>query len=359
MLPSPRHHCADGAFVPLDNLWSEILPAFDCAAMVNERQPPRPLGASTSASPQVPLIDRTNVPEFGKASPLRNPLKQKGKAGSIFNIPNHHKPRVEHHRANPNSGARVGSGSAEQSSLAAREMSTSHEGLVPRHNVAAAAQAPASTSLWPRQQGRAQVQQDTVITSSPSLVEIPKPSIFMPKPIPAAPEQILYARPSVMSQRPSQPHQDFVDLTGARDRRHFLADDHFDSFDPSNYLDASQANENIKALLEGAFEDDDDKPMQRTRRRKQGVDTAGDELARKLAGVTMADDGGSLDAGEDDGVVDGLSVRLLPHQIDGLAWMLDKEIGERKKNGVLPKGGILADDVSLITISGVPFADAS
>ncbi|KEQ99392.1 hypothetical protein AUEXF2481DRAFT_58933, partial [Aureobasidium subglaciale EXF-2481] len=64
---------------------------------------------------------------------------------------------------------------------------------------------------------------------------------------------------------------------------------------------------------------------------------------------------------------EGLSIKLLPHQVEGVSWMIDKEIGERKKNGVLPKGGILADDmglgktvqsVSLILLNPRPELDA-
>lgn len=29
----------------------------------------------------------------------------------------------------------------------------------------------------------------------------------------------------------------------------------------------------------------------------------------------------------EDGVVEGLSVRLLPHQVEGVAWMIDKNVG--------------------------------
>ncbi|KEQ70086.1 hypothetical protein M436DRAFT_22206, partial [Aureobasidium namibiae CBS 147.97] len=64
---------------------------------------------------------------------------------------------------------------------------------------------------------------------------------------------------------------------------------------------------------------------------------------------------------------EGLNIKLLPHQVEGVSWMIDKEIGERKKNGVLPKGGILADDmglgktvqsVSLILLNPRPELDA-
>jgi len=122
----------------------------------------------------------------------------------------------------------------------------------------------------------------------------------------------------------------------------------FGDFDPNNYMDAAQTSDSLKALLEGAFEDDDDKPKTRARRKKQ-QDAAAASLADKLSGLNIEGKAEEEEEEEDvdDGTVDGLNVQLLPHQIDGLSWMLDKEIGERKKNGVLPKGGILADDMGL------------
>lgn len=134
-----------------------------------------------------------------------------------------------------------------------------------------------------------------------------------------------------------------------------LADSRFGSTDPYTYVDSAQASENIKNLLEGAFEEDEeDKPRTRLRQRKQRKaedKCAADELANKVQGlkVQSGPEGKQREEpeeDEEDGSVEGLSVKLLPHQIDGVAWMLDKEIGERKRNGVLPKGGILADDVS-------------
>ena len=132
----------------------------------------------------------------------------------------------------------------------------------------------------------------------------------------------------------------------------------FGSYDPNNYVDAAQASENIKNLLEGAFEEDeDDKPKTRLRKRQQKSQerSAADELADKVKGLNVAGKGPKKESAheeqeeeEEDGSVEGLIVKLLPHQINGVAWMLDKEIGERKRNGVLPKGGILADDVSCV-----------
>ena len=130
-------------------------------------------------------------------------------------------------------------------------------------------------------------------------------------------------------------------------------DDFFSSTDPFTYMDAGKANENIKALLEGAFEDEDDKP--RTRRKKKALDQKLDDLAAKMEGMSVKNQAQPNKEEEeeeeeedvDDGVIPGLTVKLLPHQIDGVNWMRDKETGTKKTRGVLPKGGILADDMGL------------
>ena len=132
-----------------------------------------------------------------------------------------------------------------------------------------------------------------------------------------------------------------------------LYDDHFGTADPFNYIDAAKANENIKELLEGAFGDEEDKPRTRSRRKK--VEAAVLDLSAKLEDLDVknesdkenADETGHDENDEDDGTVDGLKVKLLPHQVDGVDWMRDKEIGMKKKNAISPKGGILADDMGL------------
>ncbi|KAL2426305.1 putative ATP-dependent helicase [Exophiala dermatitidis] len=181
------------------------------------------------------------------------------------------------------------------------------------------------------------------------LFEIPKPANFpswQPKP---------FVPPSFSSSTSTNPFfkpQTVVDLTGEKG-----ADSRFDRegpysiSDPYIYMDSAKANENIKALLEGAFEDEEDKP--KTRSRKKQLDAKLDELADKMKSMTVegnvaadAADAEEEDE-EDDGTVVGLKVKLLPHQIEGVNWMRDKETGTKKTRGVLPKGGILADDMGL------------
>lgn len=83
--------------------------------------------------------------------------------------------------------------------------------------------------------------------------------------------------------------------------------------DNTFYTDPAKANEDLKALLEGGLEDDEDEQEK-----------------------------GHLD----DGTVEGINVKLLPHQVEGVKWMKGRELGPVKR-GKVPKGGILADDMGL------------
>lgn len=83
----------------------------------------------------------------------------------------------------------------------------------------------------------------------------------------------------------------------------------------SQYVDPKKAAADIKALLEGSLEDEEEKSS-------KGEIT------------------------EDRSRIEGLKVRLLPHQIEGVEWMKNRELGPVKK-GKVPKGGLLADDMGL------------
>ncbi|KAK5626364.1 hypothetical protein RRF57_002079 [Xylaria bambusicola] len=83
----------------------------------------------------------------------------------------------------------------------------------------------------------------------------------------------------------------------------------------AEYVDPKKAAADIKALLEGSLEDD------------------GEKLPKDQ--IT-----------EDKARIEGLKVRLLPHQIEGVEWMKNRELGPVKK-GRVPKGGLLADDMGL------------
>lgn len=89
--------------------------------------------------------------------------------------------------------------------------------------------------------------------------------------------------------------------------------------DQTFYTDPAKAEADLKALLEGGMEDDSE------------------------AEEAEADD---KKGGLEDGTVEGVKVKLLPHQIEGLKWMKGRELGPAKR-GKVPKGGILADDMGL------------
>jgi SNF2 family DNA or RNA helicase len=188
-------------------------------------------------------------------------------------------------------------------------------------------------------------------------IEIPRPSNYSYTTKPA-PEPLFSSKPlSTGLAKAASNIKSFVDLTTSDigfTTNNSQFKDEFGSADAYAYVDAAKANENIKALLEGAFEDEDDQP--RTRLRKKKIEKQVADLAAKLGGVKVSD--GKPDASgeaaeeeeeeeEDDGSREGLKVRLLPHQIEGVEWMRDKEAGLKKTRGVLPKGGILADDMGL------------
>jgi SNF2 family DNA or RNA helicase len=133
-------------------------------------------------------------------------------------------------------------------------------------------------------------------------------------------------------------------------------DTRFGAPDPYRYVDASRANEDIKALLEGAFDEDDgEKPRLRRRKAPKKADppTGLKSLEDKLKSLEVkqdvkeTEDTEADEEEEEDGTVEGLACKLLPHQVDGVAWMNDREMSTKKKNGVLPRGGILADDMGL------------
>ncbi|KAM6523438.1 hypothetical protein FSOLCH5_004059 [Fusarium solani] len=91
------------------------------------------------------------------------------------------------------------------------------------------------------------------------------------------------------------------------------------------YTDPAKASADLKALLEGGMDEGED---------GEG-ETKGD--GEKKPEETKE---------TNDGSVDGLKVKLLPHQVEGVEWMRGRELGPVKR-GRVPKGGILADDMGL------------
>ncbi|KAH6713796.1 SNF2 family N-terminal domain-containing protein [Leptodontidium sp. MPI-SDFR-AT-0119] len=140
----------------------------------------------------------------------------------------------------------------------------------------------------------------------------------------------------------------YIDLTKDSYRDNYVAPS-TENFEPYTFVDPAKAQEDLKALLEGAMEDEEDMP--RTRSRKKKKDAEVDGLMDKLNGLSVSDEKIAVTSDdeeeEDDGTVEGVKVKLLPHQVEGLEWMKGRELGTGKKGARVPKGGILADDMGL------------
>lgn len=282
--------------------------------MVVEREPPK----LVAQSPR-----RPSQPEFGKPSPLQNRLQSS--ADNLFIIPKPNQARPDHKIFAP--------------------AESSH--LLP------ASQLDHISLFQPTAGGFT-----TVNSHSRSGYHVD-----LTKPVPPVFSSFKAAAGGFTAANPENNHGYHVDLTRPEDPYYLNArflDNRFGAVDPYSYIDAGKATENIKALLEGVFEDDEDKPITRSRKKKAALGIA-EKLGKldvdaKRKNDNLNDHGGDKEEEEeveeaedddaDDGTIEGLNVKLLPHQVEGVEWMKDKEIGLKKKNGILPKGGILADDVS-------------
>ncbi|KAH9861178.1 hypothetical protein IAQ61_010915 [Plenodomus lingam] len=341
--------------------------------MVREREAPasQPLRKDASALPAKPLQElRQPAPQFGETSPLRNPLKEdrKDEFSNLFNNPKPGKLRPEHQQS-----VRLPSqysGSSKPPTVPANPLDTLNRPFqVPK------------TQAGPRPSTASSTGSDIVEIPASHFLSRPAAQVA-PVPVPKpynAPPQTTYAPPRPMyssmdhsngfqpvnkgTHNPLQQSRKTVLLD---DEDNFDPDaalraegDRFGAPDPYAYVDQGEASENIKALLEGAFDEDSEKiPRTRGRKKKkqQEAKAAGNSLADRLAALEVKDQEDKSetkaeeeedDEEEDDGTVDGLKVKLLPHQVDGVAWMIEKETGNHNKRAKLPKGGILADDMGL------------
>ena len=306
------------------------------STMVVEREPPKGPLSPRKETQQPPLPNLGQVqpqPEFGKASPLQNRLKP----NPVFNIPKPQKAHPEFHRP-------------AQPVFRHPTLHGQHLEQSPNFQVRPPSTlAPSSKPTYG-------------LNTNGDVVEIPRPSTFLPAPTYPQPPP-LYSSHATSGLTSVNPYKNdpanVVDLT----TEPALFDDRFGAPNPYDYVDPAKAAENIKALLEGAFEDEDDKP--RTRGRRKKVDAVVEKLSDRLQHLEVKheeskDDGAESEGEEeeeDDGTVEGLKVKLLPHQVEGVEWMREKENGKRKKNGKHPKGGILADDVGCVLFNHPAITD--
>ena len=296
--------------------------------MVVERQPPRD-GTSSRKEPSDQRISETfrppimhglnNQPAFGQTSQLRSPLR----ASDVFNIPKPNRPRPEHHR--------IGHASIKFSQGSQSIEDRVRDPFAPR---------PPKTN-----------EQPSIVDLDSSVVEIqaPAPPVTFSS-YRSQPPKFSSFEPSRNSFQPVSNYGADPQLDGVIDVDAALFRDKFRDEDLLTPVDAAQTNKEMKALLEGAFGDDDDKPKSRGQRRK--LEKKVHDMVEKAKKLSMGSSAGADDEEEeeeeiDDGTREGLKVKLLPHQIDGVEWMLARELGKKKVKGYLTKGGILADDMGL------------
>ncbi|EME49631.1 hypothetical protein DOTSEDRAFT_68421 [Dothistroma septosporum NZE10] len=285
---------------------------------------------------------------FGEASPLRNPLRAqpqpRKQQSSIFMS----KQRPQH---------------SIRPTTAATSRLTSNEYPTDQRDFCRPGQRQASSSSQNTHDAFAQPNHQS--SRDPSSTNIYRPTnaplktFRPPKPTFSSAAQAEFYRSTAPPPKP------VIDLTAQPDHSD---EDRFDpdaairaesrtfgSEDPYMYVDANKASENIKNLLEGAFDDEETSDRIRLRRRAKkpvSAENGAKGLAGRLTALNVKDEGEMQAEEEDhdnenDGTVDGLAVKLLPHQCEGVSWMIDKEIGQQKVKGVLPYGGILADDMGL------------
>ncbi|KAJ5650474.1 uncharacterized protein N7484_004197 [Penicillium longicatenatum] len=365
-------------------------------------------------------------PEFGKPSPLGKPA-HRSNSNHLFNIPKQNRARPEHHRPHQ----AVAEHQQQLSNLEKnrnRIQQGAPQGSGPPVAPSGASAAPSANRRGPF---------DPFQPVRPSAYNDYRSGIPSGATPIKRPEQVSYATPraprALFTSKPSAPKQSFasknlqafIDLTadepGSRTgqiAQQFGQASTFGSTDVYGYVDSAKANENIKALLEGAFEEEEEakskfkdkkkkskKKDPKKAQKKEAIPPAKndtselDDLAAQLQGVTVndikegeeesadeldnkarklkedtehpdnkekvtneKDEEAEADVGdeeeaeeeeedesddEDELIVEGLKVTLLPHQVEGVRWMCDKESGRHSAKGIVPKGGILADDMGL------------
>ncbi|OAG18989.1 hypothetical protein CC77DRAFT_966145 [Alternaria alternata] len=340
--------------------------------MVRERDPPvAPPPRDGTAPPPKPLQDlRNTAPQFGETSPLRNPLKKdrSKEFAHLFNKPKPGQMRPEHSQTTKLPSQYSAASRPSQSSAASGSTDPLQRPFKVPSMSSSSRYSTASTSST-----------GSDIFEIPASQFQPRPSQGGPVPIarpynPAAKTSLPPPRPiyssmghadnfAPLNKRTHNPLQQARQTVILDDEDNFDPDEairregsRFGEPDPYAYVDPAATSENIKALLEGAFDEENEKiPRTRLRKKKkkQQEEDVGNSLADRLQALAVKDEETKAEAEpeeeeeEDDGTVEGLKVKLLPHQVDGVAWMIEKETGNHNKKAKLPKGGILADDMGL------------
>ncbi|KAH8725061.1 SNF2 family N-terminal domain-containing protein [Phaeosphaeriaceae sp. PMI808] len=330
--------------------------------MVRERDPsvlqqPHNDAPTPALAPKPTQQLTTPAPQFGETSPLRNPLKQVRQSSEhahLFNKPKPGQRRPEHFQIAP----RIPPSQNNPLNTLHQpfKVPSAHSG--PHHSTASSTDSDFMEIPAAHFQSRPS-QQAPVFSSRPS--NAPSQTSYPPpRPMYSSMGQDSGLQPlNIGAHNPLQAARKTVILDDEEDFDPDAAiraeGNRFGAPDMHAYVDSGQAGENIKALLEGAFDEDEEKiPRLRIRKKKtqKKDDDVSKSLASRLEALAVKDEDKSAEVEEeeeeeDDGTVEGLKVKLLPHQVDGVAWMIEKETGVHNKRAKLPKGGILADDMGL------------
>jgi SNF2 family DNA or RNA helicase len=311
----------------------------------NYYRPPVDLAARLKAlsnSQDAQQSQQHKAPEFGKASPLRSAFNKI--ESKVFNIPNRGASRAEHHKGPPS-----------------RQTSGTYN--PPAFQIPPTIEFDANGRIIPRARPAGPVASTSGVMPGQSGSSATQPSYYV-RPNEFQPSFSSMAYGSGAGSGSFQPVNSRSKPEVGDDGEVFdpdagLRDNRFGAPDPLDYVDPTQVNANMKALLEGAFNEDDlnedGTNRRRLPRRVKKVVEKVEEARKTLADKLKSHDESQKEEAEheddeddeDDGTVDGLKVKLLPHQINGVAWMLAKENGATKVKGVVPRGGILADDMGL------------
>ncbi|PWO23979.1 CT20 family protein [Pyrenophora tritici-repentis] len=306
--------------------------------MVREREAPGAPAQRDGAAPHPkPLQElKDPQPQFGETSPLRNPLKKDRNEGfaHLFNKPKQGQMRPEHSQTTKLPSQY--SGPPRSSQPSSSRMDTLNRPFKvpsaqpgPRYSTASTASTESDIFEIPASQFQPRPSQGTPVPIARPYNPPPKPSYPPARPMYSSMGHADDFRP--VNKGTHNPLQQARQTVILNDEEDFDPDaairaegGRFGEPDMYAYVDSGAASENIKALLEGAFDEESEK-IPRTR--LQEAEPEEEE--------------------EDDGTVEGLKVKLLPHQVDGVSWMIEKETGNHNKRAKLPKGGILADDMGL------------
>ncbi|KAF2706426.1 hypothetical protein K504DRAFT_505376 [Pleomassaria siparia CBS 279.74] len=326
--------------------------------MVREREPTAPLPRAEAPAHRA-LQGLTSAPEFGKTSPIKNPLRKDASNSHVFNT-SHGRPELHRDKPRPSQQPASADPFANSSQVGSRYSIASSAGsdLI---------EIPAA-QFQPRQTYQGVPVSRPANAPAYTIQPAPRPVYSsMGHANGFQPVNNSYSNPFhgsrqtvILPDRPPPKRGDADDEDDFDPDAAIRAEGHqFGAPDPYGYVDSAAASENIKALLEGAFDEGDEKiPRTRGRKKKNQQreaeeDEALNSLGKKLRALEVKEDEKVAvkeeedEDEEDDGTVEGMKIKLLPHQVDGVAWMIEKETGAHNKRGKLPKGGILADDMGL------------